>query len=230
MSQFRCSILCSKILFIALVAKCSSRSAGYSCKQKHLHSTYLDSMYSLHRISMSSMLLQTEPRLNVLRINSTSVWISVSTSLRVCVYVRCVCVCRPVSCVLCWEGRISSLVSSEELDRSCWASIKEQCSVLMPSIARRISPTCKAPHLRRREKDSKRQTDSGNKVRKSFTVCGAKQETVKTGESQQTGRCEVKKRIAKYVYFKKNTFCFMLIKLSFELCKKKVSLYLAILR
>lgn len=61
--------------------------------------------------------------------------------------------------------------------------------MLMPSIARRISPTCKAPHLRRREKDSKRETGSGgNKVRKSFTLCGAKQETVRveTGESQQT--------------------------------------------
>lgn len=59
----------------------------------------------------------------------------------------------PVSCgltaSLLWlAGRISSLTTSAVLASSCVASISEQCSVLVPSIDRRMSPTCSAPHLR----------------------------------------------------------------------------------
>lgn len=59
----------------------------------------------------------------------------------------------PVSCgltgSLLWlAGRISSFTTSEVLASSCVASISEQCSVLVPSIDRRMSPTCSAPHLR----------------------------------------------------------------------------------
>ena len=65
----------------------------------------------------------------------------------------CVFSVIPVSCgltgSLLWlAGRISSLTTSEVLPRSCMDSIREQCSVLVPSIDKRMSPTCNAPHLR----------------------------------------------------------------------------------
>lgn len=117
-----------------------------------------------------------------MNISHYELWVRVYRDM----FCKCQCACRPASCVLCWDGRISSLVSSEELDRSCWASIREQCSVLMPSIARRISPTCKAPHLRKTGEDSKRETDSGgNKERKSFVLSKAR-----NSESENDNRRE----------------------------------------
>ncbi len=119
-------------------------------------------MSSLHRNSMlrvvcyckHSQRKYLEKKLYKTCLDYLNMWISVPLCVWVCLWAACVC--RPVSCEHCWEGRISSLVRSEELDRSCWASIREQCSVLMPSIARRISPTCRAPHLRKRGKESDR--------------------------------------------------------------------------
>lgn len=55
--------------------------------------------------------------------------------------------CALMGSLLWWAGRISSLTASEVLASSCVASIREQCSVPVPSIERRMSPTCSAPHL-----------------------------------------------------------------------------------
>lgn len=75
----------------------------------------------------------------------------------------------PVSCgltaSLLWlAGRISSLTTSAVLASSCVASISEQCSVLVPSIDRRMSPTCSAPHLRG--------WNGGRSCQRSVWVCG----------------------------------------------------------
>lgn len=79
--------------------------------------------------------------------------------------------------------------------------------MLMPSIARRISPTCRAPHLRKIGEDGKRETDSGNKVRKSFVWSkarkGLKTVTADGKVWSKEKKRQQEKRIAKYVYLQR---------------------------
>lgn len=80
----------------------------------------------------------------------------------------------PVSWGFMWSllwlaGRISNLTMSEVWANSCVASIREQCSVLVPSIDRMRSPICNAPHLR--ERGGKKGTDrEGFERRKAYHI------------------------------------------------------------
>lgn len=55
--------------------------------------------------------------------------------------------------LLWWAGRISSFTFSDVAAKSWVASNNEQCSVLVPSMERIWSPTCKAPHLQEKHRN-----------------------------------------------------------------------------
>lgn len=56
-------------------------------------------------------------------------------------------------------GSISSLITSVVLARSCVASISEQCSVLVPSMDRMMSPMCRAPHLKAKQREREKERE-----------------------------------------------------------------------